>query len=64
VSLKVTLSGLANCYKAILYQFLTAVEVAGLGALSDILVYKRRWDLLAVLYKHNIVLRTDVLKFK
>jgi hypothetical protein len=37
-----TPSGLANWYGAIPYRFPAAVEVAGLGALSDALVCRRR----------------------
>jgi hypothetical protein len=64
VSLKVTSSGLANHYGAISYYFPAVIEVAGLRLLSDTLVYKRRWDSPVVLYKRNIVLGNDILKFK
>jgi hypothetical protein len=56
VSPVATPSGLANRYGAIPYRFPAAVEVAGLGALSDALVCRRRWDSPAVLQERDIML--------
>ncbi|CAM6002997.1 unnamed protein product [Sphagnum balticum] len=51
-----TPSGLANRYGAIPYKFPAAVEVTGLGALSDALVCRRRWDSPQVLRDRDIML--------
>jgi hypothetical protein len=56
VSPVATPSGLANRYGAIPYRFPAAVEVASLGALSDALVCRRRWDSPAVLQERDIML--------
>jgi hypothetical protein len=52
-----TPSGLANRYGAIPYRFPAAVEVMGLGALSDALLCRRPWDSPAVLRERDTVLR-------
>jgi hypothetical protein len=56
VSPAATPSGLANRYGAIPYKFPAAVEVAGLGALSDALVCRRRWDSALVLQDRDTLL--------
>jgi hypothetical protein len=53
---RATPSGLANRYGSIPYKFPAAVEVAGLGALSDALVCRRRWDSPAVLRDRDTLL--------
>lgn len=57
VSPAATPSGLANRYGAIPYKFPAAVEVTGLGALSDALVCRRRWDSALVLRDRDTLLR-------
>lgn len=54
-----TPSGLANRYGAIPYRFPAAVELAGLGALSDALVCRRRWDSPQVLGERDTMLGVD-----
>ncbi|KIN05310.1 hypothetical protein OIDMADRAFT_87584, partial [Oidiodendron maius Zn] len=54
-----TPSGLANRYGAIPYRFPAAVELTGLGPLSDALVYRRRWDSLQVLLERDTMLGLD-----
>lgn len=54
-----TPSGLANRYGAIPYRFPAAVELTGLGALSDALVCRRRWTSAAVLRERDILLGAD-----
>ena len=56
ISPKATPSGLANRYGAIPYRFPAAVEVSGLGALSDALVCRRRWDSPAVVEERDMML--------
>jgi len=51
-----TPSGLANRYGAIPYKFPAAVEITGLGPLSDALVCRRRWDSALVLRDRDILL--------
>ncbi|ESZ98114.1 hypothetical protein SBOR_1493 [Sclerotinia borealis F-4128] len=51
-----TPSGLENSYGAIPYKFPAAVEISGLGHLSNALVCARRWDSLAVLHDRDILL--------
>jgi hypothetical protein len=53
---KATPSGLANQYGAPPYRFPAAVELSGLGALSDALVCRRRWNSPAVLAERDAVL--------
>lgn len=57
---KATPSGLANMYGAIPYRFPAAVEVTGLGAISDALVCRRRWDSVHVLRERSILLGNDL----
>jgi hypothetical protein len=59
-----TPSGLANRYGAIPYRFPAAVEVAGLGALSDALVCRRKWDSLAVLKDRDTLLLGNTRAFE
>jgi hypothetical protein len=59
VSPRATPSGLANRYGAPPYRFPAAVEVTGLGPLSDALVCRRRWDSHFVLRDRDIMLRGD-----
>jgi len=59
VSPKATPSGLANRYGAIPYRFPAAVEINGLGALSDALVCRRRWDSPLVLRDRDLLLGND-----
>ena len=47
---------LANYYRAISFVFLAAVELKGLGALSDTLVYHRRYDKYAVMSEKRLLL--------
>lgn len=54
-----TPSGLENRHGAIPYRFPAAVELAGLGALPDALVCRRRWDSPQVLQERNVILGTD-----
>jgi hypothetical protein len=54
-----TPSGLANRYGAIPYRFPAAVELTGLGALSDALVGRRRWDSPQVLAERDVMLGPD-----
>jgi hypothetical protein len=56
VSPSATPSGLANRYGAIPYKFPAAVEITGLGPLSDALVCRRRWDSALVLRDRDILL--------
>lgn len=59
VSPVATPSGLANRYGAIPYRFPASVEIGGLGALSDALVCRRRWDSLAVIKDRDLLLGGD-----
>jgi hypothetical protein len=52
-------SGYPNMYGAIPYRFPGTVVLTGLGALSDALVGRRRWDDPAVLRERDIVLGSD-----
>jgi hypothetical protein len=52
-------SGLANRYGVILFKFAASVEVTGLGAISDTLVRRTRWDSPLVERDRNTLLRTD-----
>jgi hypothetical protein len=54
-----TPSGLANRYGAIPYRFPASVELSGLGALSDALVCRRRWDSALVIRDRDIMLGRD-----
>jgi hypothetical protein len=56
---KATPSGLPNRHGIIPYRFPAAVEIAGLGALSDALVCRRRWDSPLVIQERNLILGTD-----
>lgn len=56
---KATPSGLANRYGAIPYRFPAAVEIAGLGAISDALVCRRRWDSPMVKKERDVLLGSD-----
>ena len=65
VAPRATPSGLANRYGAIPYRFPADVEIMGLGALSDALVCRRRWDSAAVLEERDLLLKgseAEVLK--
>jgi hypothetical protein len=59
VSPQATPSGLANRYGAIPYKFPAAVEITGLGPLSDALVCRRRWDSAQVLRDYRTLLCGD-----
>jgi hypothetical protein len=59
VSPQATPSGLANRYGVIPYKFPAAVEITGLGPLSDALVCRRRWDSALVLRDRDILLCGD-----
>ena len=59
VAPQATPSGLGNRYGPIPYKFPAAVEVVGLGALSDALVCRRRWDSGLVLRDRDIMLSGD-----
>lgn len=54
-----TPSGHPNHYGAIPYRFSAAVELTGIGALSDALVCRRRWDSPQVLHERDVVLGGD-----
>lgn len=59
-ALRATPSRLANMYGAIPYRFPAAVEITGLGAISDALVCRRRWDSVQVLRERGILLGNDM----
>ncbi|RDL34485.1 uncharacterized protein BP5553_07613 [Venustampulla echinocandica] len=59
VAPKATPSGLANRYGAIPYRFPACVELAGLGAVSDALVCRRRWSSPAVVRERDVLLGKD-----
>jgi hypothetical protein len=56
---KATPSGLPNRYGATPFRFPAGVELVGLGAISDVLVCRRRWNSPAVLKERNILLGDD-----
>jgi hypothetical protein len=63
VTARLSPSGLANRYGAIPFTFPAAIELGGLGALSDALVCRRRHDKYAVVTKKKLLLtgaRVDV----
>lgn len=56
-------SGHGHHYGTIPFRFPAAVELANLGALSDALVCRRRWNSPAVLCERDIVLGTNAKDF-
>ena len=56
---KATPSGLANRYGAIPYKFPAAVEVTGLGGLSDALCGRIRWTSPLAINDRNVILGSD-----
>jgi hypothetical protein len=56
VSLVASPSGLTHRFGAPPYRFLAAVELTGLGALSDALVCRRRWSSPAVTMERDTLL--------
>jgi hypothetical protein len=56
VAARLSPSGLANRYSAIPFTFPAAVELEGLGALSDALVYRRRYNKYAVVSEKKLIL--------
>ena len=63
VSPLATPSGLANRYGSPPYRFPAAVELSGLGPLSDALVCQRRWCSPAVTAERNVLLCSDARYF-
>ena len=56
VAARLSPSGLANCYGAILFAFPAAIELEGLSTLSDALVCRRRHDRYAVVSEKRLLL--------
>jgi hypothetical protein len=56
VAARLSPSGLANRYGAIPFAFPAAIELGGLGALSDTLVCRRRHDQYAVVTEKKLLL--------
>jgi len=56
VAARLSPSGLANRYGAIPFAFPAAMELEGLGALSDALVCRRRHDKYAVVAEKRLLL--------
>jgi hypothetical protein len=56
VAAHLSLSGLANCYNTIPFIFPTTVELKGLGALSNALIYRRRYNKYAVISEKKLIL--------
>ena len=56
VATRLSLSGLANRYGAIPFTFPATIELEGLSALSDALVYHRRHDKYAVVSEKRLLL--------
>ncbi|KJF59951.1 uncharacterized protein CIMG_12630 [Coccidioides immitis RS] len=52
-------SGHSNCYTSVPYQFPTAIQLQGLGAISDALVECIRWDNPMIIEKLNILFGSD-----
>ncbi len=53
---KATPSGLPILYGRISHKFLAATQISGLGALSDILIYRICWDDPAVIRERDMIL--------
>jgi hypothetical protein len=56
VAARLSPSGLTNRYGAIPFAFPAAIELEGLGALSDALVCRRRHDKFAVVSEKKLLL--------
>jgi hypothetical protein len=56
VTTRLSSSGLLNRYGAIPFIFPAAIELAGLDALSDALVYRRRYNQYAVITEKRLLL--------